>query len=661
MRRGAPGESAYEFWKEQQPPGSDTSPCAFEKFMEGKTGESAYEFWKSRQLPGTDTSEQAFADSMKGKVGPTIEDKISARDQSIITQQTIVDETHKTTTIGVKLSSKKENALTLEKDGLFSPLSESGKLVFDPTFFSGKGTQTDPYKVMINNSQTNILGWSPNGLNVPLLFDSNAFNFVQGYNVQLRISKKAGNTLTVEDDGLFSPQSENEKLVFDSSFFSGHGTQADPYKVKINSNAPSILNWSPDGIDALLSFSKAFKVTQGNDIHLNISVKDGNGLKFTPEGLYVVGVDPTVPQCLSLTSDTKDAGSAGAITEDDTGAIAIGAGSQATGRQSIAMSSNTYATADHAIAIGAYSSAKENSVAIGRDAEASPKGSVAIGYKSRADDPDTVSIGNYNDDIQRILTNVKAGVSSYDAVNVEQLQKLVNVKELPSTKVNPVDFNTLSGPMTYIIWEGDYDAEKNPSPHTMKNAPDYFDRSDKIKVIVSDNGSYQIAHIPTGVVVRDFNNNNKDLIDWAEPLTSSMGQVYKQDVSGAYWNASNYIFYKEKEDKIFNEEAVNAIFSGFRKVNALADSVMGKFGGGVLGFAEDGRVKFYLDHTELGSTTSPEYIYSLAAISDKYKNDPANMGSVLPTGASLDDVRELLNLVTMLLYEANMFKFKPSK
>ncbi|PHM52080.1 YadA family autotransporter adhesin [Xenorhabdus sp. KK7.4] len=646
MRRGEPGESAYEFWKEQQPPGSDTSPCAFEKFMEGKTGESAYEFWKSRQLPGTDTSEQAFADSMKGKIGPTVEDKISAKDQSIITQQTIVDETHKTTTIGVQLSGKKENALTLEKDGLFSPLSESGKLVFDATFFSGKGTQTDPYKVMIDNSQTNILGWSPNGLNVPLLFDSNAFNFVQGYNVQLRISKKAGNTLTVETDGLF-----------------GKG------EAVVSAKKQNILSNKDDGlyVPEKLFHPQQFQHLPANSkpddpslVALLISSNIRNGLTFTDDGLYVVGVPEEIPKYLSLSADAED-GDDGAIAADNVGGVALGSSAQATAKQTVAIGTQANSQEDHAVSVGGYSVARENSIAIGYRAEARPKGSVAIGYKSRTNDPDTVSIGNYEEDLQRRLTNVKAGVSSYDAVNVGQLQKLVNVKELPSTKANPVDFNTLKGPMTYIIWEGDYDAEKNPSPHTMKNAPDYDDRSDKIKVIVSDNGSYQIAHIPTGVVIRDFNNSNKDLIDWAEPLTSNMGQVYKQDVSGVYWGASNYVFYKEKEDKIFNEEAVNAIFSGFRKVNAQADSVMGKFGGGVLGFAEDGRVKFYLDHTELGSTTSPEYIYSLAAISDKYKNDPANMGSVLPTGASLDDVRELLNLVTMLLYEANMFKFKPSK
>lgn len=35
MRKGTPGESAYEFWVSHQPEGADTSECAYLQFMQG--------------------------------------------------------------------------------------------------------------------------------------------------------------------------------------------------------------------------------------------------------------------------------------------------------------------------------------------------------------------------------------------------------------------------------------------------------------------------------------------------------------------------------------------------------------------------------------------------------------------------------------------------
>ncbi|MDC9589771.1 hypothetical protein PSI23_10800, partial [Xenorhabdus sp. XENO-10] len=268
MRRGAPGESAYEFWKEHQPLGTDTSECAFEKFMEGKPGESAYEFWKSRQPPGSDTSEQAFADSMKGKDGISVEDKIRAKDQSIITTETIVDKTHKTMAIGVQLSSKKENTLTLENDGLFSPMNTGGQLFFDKKAFAGTGTKDEPYQVKIKSGGANILGMNDDGLYAPLSFNTPGFE-VDEHVIHLSMSKKAGNALTLEQDGLFSPQNEDGKLFFDPLYFKGTGTKTDPYQVSINSDPPSIVSWSINGIYAPLAFdSNAFKVYQGYDVYL---------------------------------------------------------------------------------------------------------------------------------------------------------------------------------------------------------------------------------------------------------------------------------------------------------------------------------------------------------------------------------------------------------
>ncbi|PHM35944.1 hypothetical protein [Xenorhabdus innexi] len=574
---GKTGESAYEFWKSKQPVGADTSEKAFEKYMEGKTGESAYEFWKSKQPVGADTSEKAFEDSMKGKVGPTIEDKISAKDASIITTQTTVDETHKTTTIGVQLSNQKGNALTLEKDGLFSAGG------------TGKGAS---------------------------------------------VSAKEDNVLFSEDDGLYVPK---QSFLY---------TQ---FQVKTDSQKPD----DPTKVSLFIA----------NDV--------SNGLTYSEKGLYVVGITKEVARYLSVAADSE-VGDLSANTTAPHGGIALGVNATGTGAQAIALGISAQAIYDQtiaiglsaqstekgAIAIGKKSSAFENAIAVGNEAQVTAKGSVAIGYQSSVTTPDTVSIGNVGANLQRTLTNVAAGTLPYDAVNVEQLQKVVNVKELPSTKENPVDFNTLSGPMTYIIWEGDYDATTNPTPNTIKNGPT-SDPSAKIRVIVSGNGSYQIALIPNGVVVRDFMSASIDFTQWADLLNSNMAQIYIQDIAGSYWLASNNIFSKDQEDKVFTEGKPDVIFSGFKKVNP--QDKMGEYRGGVIGFAHDGRVKLYLDTTILGDTLPPQDLYSLATISDAYKNNKDNIVSLLPADASLGDVIKTLNQVIQLLSNANMLTLTSNK
>ena len=117
-----------------------------------------------------------------------------------------------------------------------------------------------------------------------------------------------------------------------------------------------------------------------------------------------------------------------------TGSIAVGFNSSSTGTNSIAI--GTGATATGSVAIGAGASAANGgaaygdgavatgslSTAVGPNASATSANSVAIGSGSTNTVANTVSFGSAGN--ERRLTNVAAGISQTDAVNVAQLQSV---------------------------------------------------------------------------------------------------------------------------------------------------------------------------------------------------------------------------------------------
>jgi len=97
------------------------------------------------------------------------------------------------------------------------------------------------------------------------------------------------------------------------------------------------------------------------------------------------------------------------------------------GTHSVASGANAMASGVNAIASGAGSVASgANAVAVGANASATASNSVALGAGSVADRANAVSVGTSAAGGQRQITNVEAGTSGTDAVNVNQMQQSVN-------------------------------------------------------------------------------------------------------------------------------------------------------------------------------------------------------------------------------------------
>ncbi len=116
------------------------------------------------------------------------------------------------------------------------------------------------------------------------------------------------------------------------------------------------------------------------------------------------------------------------------GAVAIGFNSASTGTNAIAI--GTGATATGSVAVGAGASASNGGAAYGDGASATATNSTAIGPNSSATAANSVAVGSGSTNTvantvsfgsggaERRLTNVAAGISQTDAVNVGQLQSV---------------------------------------------------------------------------------------------------------------------------------------------------------------------------------------------------------------------------------------------
>ncbi|RQY14921.1 hypothetical protein DF117_27775 [Burkholderia stagnalis] len=94
----------------------------------------------------------------------------------------------------------------------------------------------------------------------------------------------------------------------------------------------------------------------------------------------------------------------------------------ASGTEAVAVGGNTLASGTGSTAIGSSAHVSGNgSVAIGSNATAPANNAVALGPGALAERDNTVSFGNTATGLTRTLSNVSAGVSPTDAVNVQQL------------------------------------------------------------------------------------------------------------------------------------------------------------------------------------------------------------------------------------------------
>ena len=128
-----------------------------------------------------------------------------------------------------------------------------------------------------------------------------------------------------------------------------------------------------------------------------------------------------------------------------TDAVAMGSMSKALGNQSVALGQSATVEADMSVALGngakVYQLAN-NGMALGAGSVANAINSVALGASSVADRDNSVSVGMVG--FERQITNVAAGATLTDAVNVAQLQAAVAnipVVNFVSVQGNPTDGN----------------------------------------------------------------------------------------------------------------------------------------------------------------------------------------------------------------------------
>jgi autotransporter adhesin len=127
-----------------------------------------------------------------------------------------------------------------------------------------------------------------------------------------------------------------------------------------------------------------------------------------------------------------------ASTASGTSSTAVGFLASASADNSSAFGKGSTASAANSSSFGAGAQATSpGGTALGFGANASAPNSVAIGSGSIANAPNTVSVGTAGN--ERRITNVAAGISPTDAVNVGQLSSVAAGVQSLSTQLNNVD------------------------------------------------------------------------------------------------------------------------------------------------------------------------------------------------------------------------------
>ena len=272
------------------------------------------------------------------------------------------------------------------------------------------------------------------------------------------------------------------------------------------------------------------------------------------------------------------------------------------GEEAVAVGTNASATADWAITMGTKSSAeKETSMAFGYDSHAKVSGGVALGSWSVADtaagvsgyDPSTqaastdtsaawkstlgaVSVGDKTEGYTRQITNVAAGATDTDAVNVAQLKKAVaGAADGNDTLVSGSNGLSLSGKTLSM-------SVKDTSGNEVKGSVDLSSVADGNDKLVSDNNALSLSGKTLSMSVKDTAGNEvKGSVD----LSAIAGQI---DTNTTYTmsgtqNADNTTTItlkgsdgKENKVTVATKDTRNTVKAG---ENVTLDTAANTFGG----------------------------------------------------------------------------------
>ena len=149
-------------------------------------------------------------------------------------------------------------------------------------------------------------------------------------------------------------------------------------------------------------------------IAIGYNAKSNTGGSSSGLGNVVIGsnalVDNIGAGAIAIGRNAKVNNNGGDSTVTGAGSVAVGDGATA------------YGNGSTAIGLGSYSG-RSDAVALGNNARVLSLGSsVALGSGTLADEDGTISIGNKSSGYRHRLVNMDAGLSAYEAVNVNQLQ-----------------------------------------------------------------------------------------------------------------------------------------------------------------------------------------------------------------------------------------------
>ena len=272
------------------------------------------------------------------------------------------------------------------------------------------------------------------------------------------------------------------------------------------------------------------------------------------------------------------------------------------GEEAVAVGTNASATADWAIAMGKNSKAeKETAMAFGYDSHAKVNHGVALGAWSVADtaagasgyDPSTqaastdtsaawkstlgaVSVGDKTEGYTRQITNVAAGATDTDAVNVAQLKKAVaGAADGNDTLVSGSNGLSLSGKTLSM-------SVKDTAGNEVKGSVDLSSVADGNDKLVSDNNALSLSGKTLSMSVKDTAGNEvKGSVD----LSAIAGQI---DTNTTYTmsgtqNADNTTTItlkgsdgKENKVTVATKDTRNTVKAG---ENVTLDTAVNTFGG----------------------------------------------------------------------------------
>ncbi|HET7333378.1 hypothetical protein [Dyella sp.] len=217
------------------------------------------------------------------------------------------------------------------------------------------------------------------------------------------------------------------------------------------------------GVSANAAATNALALGNGASALGSDSVGMGRAAQAVGDNTIVIGYNAKSNTGLASNGTGNIAiGSNAVINNVGAGAIAIGRNAKidadssvpnTTGVGSVVLGDGATAYGDASTAIGGGSyTGPSNSVALGNGARVLAQGSsVALGVNALADEVGTVSIGNKSTGLRHRIVNMDPGLSTYEAVNIGQLQPLVTAFG-GNAAIDP-DTGAVTGP-TYTLANG---------------------------------------------------------------------------------------------------------------------------------------------------------------------------------------------------------------